>query len=119
VPAKDGLAAAGEELDREAEGRGGMPKKAGCSGASHAMTVNEPVLTLLCPKSHLALLPGEPPEALAAVRARLDAQAGWAPRRTSRSADHRSSYVQVRCFRERFPRNGLRQQTRPHGCGDG
>jgi hypothetical protein len=79
VPTKDGLAAAGEELDREAEGRGGMPKKAGCSGASHAMTVNEPVLTLLRPKSHLALLPGEPPEALAAVRARLDAQAGWAP----------------------------------------
>ncbi|WP_328786101.1 replication-relaxation family protein (plasmid) [Streptomyces canus] len=73
---KDGLAAAGLELDRGPEEMGGMPKSAGRSGASHAMTVNETVIAMIRPKPDLALLAGEPAEAVAAARAWVDAPDG-------------------------------------------
>ncbi|MFE9679539.1 replication-relaxation family protein [Streptomyces sp. NPDC006259] len=73
---KDGLAAAGIELDRGPEEMGGMPKSAGRSGASHAMTVNETVLAMIRPKPDLDLVAGEPAEAIAAARAAVDAPDG-------------------------------------------
>ncbi|MFF0450022.1 hypothetical protein ACFYT4_27100 [Streptomyces sp. NPDC004609] len=73
---KDGMAAAGLDLDREPEEMGGMPKSAGRSGASHAMTVNETVIALIRPKPDLDLVAGEPAEALAAARAAGDAPDG-------------------------------------------
>ncbi|MGP3691115.1 replication-relaxation family protein [Streptomyces sp. IBSNAI002] len=71
-----GLAAAAFDLDRAPEEMGGMPKTAGRSGASHAMTVNETVLALLRPKPDLALLAGEPAEAVAAAQAAVAAPKG-------------------------------------------
>ncbi|MFF6953046.1 hypothetical protein ACFZAD_30955 [Streptomyces iakyrus] len=44
---------------------GGMPKSAGRSGASHAMTVN----AMIRPKPDLALVAAEPAEAVAAAQA--------------------------------------------------
>lgn len=37
-----------------------MPKSAGRSGASHAMTVNETVIAMIRPKPDLHLVAGEP-----------------------------------------------------------
>ncbi|MFD3612169.1 replication-relaxation family protein [Streptomyces atroolivaceus] len=71
-----GLAAAGLDLDRGPEEMGGMPKSAGRSGASHAMTVNETVIALIRPKPDLDLVVGEPAEAVAAAQAAVDAPAG-------------------------------------------
>lgn len=73
---KDGLAAAGLELDRGPEEMGGMPKSAGRSGASHAMTVNETVIAMIRPKPDLDLVAGEPAEAVAAAQAAVDAPDG-------------------------------------------
>ncbi|MEV7739134.1 replication-relaxation family protein [Streptomyces sp. NPDC088921] len=73
---KDGLAAAGLELDRGPQEMGGMPKSAGRSGASHAMTVNETVIAMIRPKPDLALVAGEPAEAVAAARSWVDAPEG-------------------------------------------
>ncbi|MFF5638681.1 replication-relaxation family protein [Streptomyces sp. NPDC012825] len=73
---KDGLAAAAIELDREMEEMGGMPKSAGRSGASHAMTVNETVIALIRPKPDLNKVMGEPAEAVAAAQAAVDASDG-------------------------------------------
>ncbi|MEU5201001.1 replication-relaxation family protein [Streptomyces scabiei] len=73
---KDGLAAAGLELDRGPEEMGGMPKSAGRSGASHAMTVNETVIAMIRPKPDLDLVAGEPAEAVAAAQAWVDAPDG-------------------------------------------
>lgn len=73
---KDGLAAAGLELDRGPEEMGGLPKSAGRSGASHAMTVNETVIAMIRPKPDLALVAGEPAEAIAAAQAWVDAADG-------------------------------------------
>lgn len=73
---KDGLAAAGLELDRGPEEMGGMPKSAGRSGASHAMTVNETVIAMIRPKPDLHLVAGEPAEAIAAAQACVDASDG-------------------------------------------
>ena len=72
---KDGLAAA-IELDRGPEEMGGMPKSAGRSGASHAMTVNETVIAMIRPKPDLRLVAGEPAEAIAAAQACIDAADG-------------------------------------------
>ncbi|MEU2872992.1 replication-relaxation family protein [Streptomyces olivoreticuli] len=71
-----GLAAAASELDRAPEEMGGIPKGAGRSGASHPMTVNETVIALIRPKPNLALVAGEPADAVAAARAAADAPAG-------------------------------------------
>ncbi|MGW3653945.1 replication-relaxation family protein [Streptomyces sp. NPDC000878] len=71
-----GLAAAGLELDRGPEEMGGMPKSAGRSGASHAMTVNETVIAMIRPKPDLDLVAGEPAEAVAAAQAVVDAPDG-------------------------------------------
>ncbi|MGP3992054.1 replication-relaxation family protein [Streptomyces sp. 3N207] len=71
-----GLAAAAIDLDREPEEMGGMPKSAGRSGASHAMTVNETVIALIRPKPDLGQVAGEPTEARAAARAAVDAPDG-------------------------------------------
>ncbi|MGW6511793.1 hypothetical protein ACWGCP_30450 [Streptomyces niveus] len=46
-----------------------MPKTVGRSGASHAMTVNEPVVAMIRPKPDLDLLTKEPAAAQAAARA--------------------------------------------------
>ncbi|MEW5659844.1 replication-relaxation family protein [Streptomyces cinereoruber] len=73
---KDGLAAAAIELDREMEEMGGMPKSAGRSGASHAMTVNETVIALIRPKPDLNKVMEEPAEAVAAAQAAVDASDG-------------------------------------------
>ncbi|WP_078492065.1 replication-relaxation family protein [Streptomyces yerevanensis] len=73
---KDGLAAAAIELDRGPEEMGGMPKSAGRSGASHAMTVNETVIAMIRPKPDLHLVAGEPAEAIAAAQAWVDAPDG-------------------------------------------
>jgi hypothetical protein len=73
---KDGLAAAGLELDRGPEEMGGMPKSTGRSGAPHAMTVNETVIVMIRPKPDLALVAGEPAEAIAAAQAAVDAPDG-------------------------------------------
>ncbi|WP_221355414.1 replication-relaxation family protein [Streptomyces beigongshangae] len=73
---KDGLAAAGLELDRGPEEMGGMPKSAGRSGASHAMTVNETILAMIRPKPDPDLVAGEPAEAVAAAQAAVDAPDG-------------------------------------------
>ncbi|GKQ34706.1 hypothetical protein ALMP_12550 [Streptomyces sp. A012304] len=62
-------AAAGLELDRGPEEMGGMPKSAGRSGASHAMTVNETVIAMIRPKPDLDLVADEPAEAVAAAQA--------------------------------------------------
>ncbi|MEV0982657.1 replication-relaxation family protein [Streptomyces sp. NPDC049915] len=73
---KDGLAAAAIDLDREMEEMGGMPKSAGCSGASHPMTVNETVIALIRPKPNMDKVVREPAEAVAAARAAVDAPDG-------------------------------------------
>ena len=73
---KDGSAAAAIDLDCEIEEMGGMPKSAGCSGASHPMTVNETVIALIRPTPNLDLVAGEPAEAVAAARAAVDAPDG-------------------------------------------
>ncbi|MGY1495054.1 hypothetical protein ACW4TU_00105 [Streptomyces sp. QTS52] len=52
-----------------------MLKSAGCSGASHAMTVNETVIAMIRPKPDLDLVAGEPAGAVAA-RAAVDAPDG-------------------------------------------
>ncbi|WP_272819688.1 hypothetical protein [Streptomyces caniscabiei] len=44
-----------------------MPKGAGRSGASHAMTVNETAIAMIRPKPDLALVAGESAEAIAAA----------------------------------------------------
>jgi hypothetical protein len=69
---KDGLAAAGLELDRGPEEMGGMPKSAGRSGASHAMTV----IAMIRPKPDLHLVAGELAEAITAAQAFVDAPDG-------------------------------------------
>ncbi|WP_264925223.1 hypothetical protein [Streptomyces sp. A012304] len=46
-----------------------MPKSAGRSGASHAMTVNETVIAMIRPKPDLDLVADEPAEAVAAAQA--------------------------------------------------
>ncbi|MFI8888405.1 replication-relaxation family protein [Streptomyces sp. NPDC053813] len=74
--AKDGLAAAAIDLDREPEEMGGMPKSAGRSGAAHPMTVNETVIALIRPKFDLDLVAAEPAEAVAAAQAAVDAPDG-------------------------------------------
>ncbi|MFI6881126.1 replication-relaxation family protein [Streptomyces sp. NPDC050400] len=71
-----GLAAAAVELGRPVEEMGGLPKGAGRTGAAHAMTVNETILSLIRPRPDLALLEGEPDAALTAARAAADAPAG-------------------------------------------
>lgn len=53
-----------------------MPKSAGRSGASHPMTVTETVIALIRPKPDLDLVAGEPPEAVAAARATVEAPKG-------------------------------------------
>ncbi|MFI8301364.1 replication-relaxation family protein [Streptomyces nigra] len=73
---KDGLAAAGLQLDRGPEEMGGLPKSAARSGASHAMTVNETVIAMIRPKPDLDLVAGEPAEAVAAAQAWVDAPDG-------------------------------------------
>ncbi|MFF3581017.1 hypothetical protein [Streptomyces mirabilis] len=74
-----GLATAAIDLDREQEEMGGMPKSAGRSGASHPMTVNETVISLIRPKPDLDLVAGEPAAAVAAAQAAVDAPRGSAP----------------------------------------
>lgn len=64
-----GLDAATGPLGRPKNEMGGAARGAGRSGAQHAMSVNETILALLRPKPDLALLAGEPPEALEAARA--------------------------------------------------
>lgn len=71
-----GLDSARSELGRPKEEMGGTARGAGRSGASHAMAVNETILALLRPKPDLSLLAGEPPEALAAAQAAVDAPPG-------------------------------------------
>ncbi|WP_381805672.1 replication-relaxation family protein [Streptomyces niveus] len=71
-----GLEAAGIELDRIPQEMGGMPKTAGRSGASHAMTVNETVIAMIRPKPDLDQLTKEPAEAQVAARAAVDAPEG-------------------------------------------
>ncbi|MFF5131086.1 replication-relaxation family protein [Streptomyces syringium] len=71
-----GLAAAASALDRAPEDMGGIPKGAGRSGASHPMTVNETVIALIRPKPNLALVAGEPADAVAAALAAADAPEG-------------------------------------------
>lgn len=71
-----GLAAAAIELDRGPEEMGGMPKSAGRSGASHAMTVNETVIAMIRPKPDLDLVAGELAEAIAAAQTAVDAPDG-------------------------------------------
>ncbi|MFJ9588753.1 hypothetical protein [Streptomyces acidicola] len=53
-----------------------MPKSAGRSGASHAMTVNETILAMIRPKPDLNLVAGEPADAVAAAQACVDAPDG-------------------------------------------
>jgi hypothetical protein len=55
---------------------GGMPKSAGRSGASHAMTVNETVIAMIRPKPDLHLVAGQPADAIAAAQAFVDAPDG-------------------------------------------
>ncbi|GGV51099.1 hypothetical protein GCM10010245_80370 [Streptomyces spectabilis] len=71
-----GLRAASYELGRPLGDMGGPARGAGRSGASHPMAVNEAVRALLRPKPDLALLAGEPPQALAAARAAAEGPAG-------------------------------------------
>jgi hypothetical protein len=71
-----GLAAAAIDVDREPEEMGGMPKSAGRSNASHAMTVNETVIAMIRPKPDLAHVAGERAEAVAAAQAVVDAPKG-------------------------------------------
>ncbi|WP_245766985.1 replication-relaxation family protein [Streptomyces colonosanans] len=73
---KDGLATAANDLGREPEEMGGMPKSAGRSGASHPMTVNETVIALIRPKPDLDLVAREPAEVVAAAQAAVDAPKG-------------------------------------------
>ncbi|MER5757572.1 hypothetical protein [Streptomyces sp. NPDC002088] len=68
-----GLEAASYELGRPL---GGTARSAGSSGASRPVAVNECVIALLRPKPGLALLEGEPAEALAAARAGVDGPGG-------------------------------------------
>ena len=71
-----GLKAASYALDRPMWEMGGTGRGAGSSGATHAMSVNETVLALLRPKPDLALLDGEPEEALQTAREVVAAPAG-------------------------------------------
>ncbi|WP_406259455.1 replication-relaxation family protein [Actinacidiphila glaucinigra] len=71
-----GLEAASHELRRPLSEMGGPARGAGSTGAAHALSVNETVIALLRPKPDLALLAGEPPEALAAARAAVEAPDG-------------------------------------------
>ncbi|WUH88678.1 replication-relaxation family protein [Streptomyces sp. NBC_00433] len=64
-----GLDSATGPLGRPKNEIGGAARGAGRSGAQHAMSVNETILALLSPKPDLALLAGEPPEAVEAARA--------------------------------------------------
>src|SRR5882757_8648888 len=59
-------------------GPAGTARGTGRSGAPHAMSVNETILALLCLEPDLALLAGEPPEAVGAARAAVSAPAGAA-----------------------------------------
>ncbi|MEU0060684.1 hypothetical protein [Streptomyces sp. NPDC006334] len=71
-----GLKAAARELGRPVGERGDPARGVGRTGASHPMTVNEAVLTLLRPKPDRALLDGEPADVFAAAQAAVDAPAG-------------------------------------------
>ncbi|WP_406841888.1 replication-relaxation family protein (plasmid) [Streptomyces sp. AHU1] len=71
-----GLAAAAIDLDRAPEEMGAMPRSGGRSGALHAMTVNETVIALICPKPDLGLLAGEPAAVVAAAQAAARAPGG-------------------------------------------
>lgn len=71
-----GLKAASHELRRPLPEMGSPARGAGSSGAAHALSVNETVIALLRPKPDLTRLTSEPPEALAAARAVVDAPAG-------------------------------------------
>jgi Replication-relaxation len=64
-----GLDSAVGPLRRPRSEMGGAARGAGRSGAQHAMSVNETVLALLRPQPDLALLAGEPTEAVQAARA--------------------------------------------------
>lgn len=71
-----GLDAAMEPLGRPKNEMGGAARGAGRAGAAHAMAVNETILALLRPKPDLALLAGEPTEAVAAAQAAVDEPPG-------------------------------------------
>ncbi|MEW2289877.1 hypothetical protein [Streptomyces sp. NPDC047841] len=71
-----GVKAASYELGRPLGEMGGPARGAGRSSASHVMTVNDALIALLRRKPDLALLDGEPAEALAAAKAAVDAPAG-------------------------------------------
>ncbi|MFF4227403.1 replication-relaxation family protein [Streptomyces abikoensis] len=71
-----GLEAASYELDRPVTEMGSTARGAGSSGASHPMAVTETVIAMLRPKPNLALLTGEPAEAVAAAQAAVDAPDG-------------------------------------------
>ncbi|MGW4323553.1 hypothetical protein ACWEMW_30830 [Streptomyces sp. NPDC004684] len=88
-----GLKAAARELGRPVGEMGDTARGAGRTGASHAMTVNEAVLALLCPKPDLAQLTGEPADVRAAAQAAFDRRhrAGRGSCGTSTAAAHRRS----------------------------
>ena len=71
-----GLEAASYELARPLDEMGGTARGAGRTGAPHAMAVNEAIIALIRPRPDLALLEGEPPQALAAAREAAAAPAG-------------------------------------------
>ncbi|WP_189711940.1 replication-relaxation family protein [Streptomyces phaeofaciens] len=71
-----GLKIAAQELDRPEGEMGSAARGAGRSGASHPMAVNDAVFALLRPKPDLALLDGEPPEAVAAAQRTVAASDG-------------------------------------------
>ncbi|MFB7293597.1 replication-relaxation family protein [Actinacidiphila glaucinigra] len=68
-----GLAAASHELRRSLPEMGSPARGAGSTGAAHALSVNETVISLLRPKPDLTRVTSEPPEALAAARAAASA----------------------------------------------
>ncbi|MGW4348987.1 hypothetical protein ACWEL8_28495 [Streptomyces sp. NPDC004690] len=80
-------------LGRPVGEMGDTARGAGRTGASHAMTVNEAVLALLCPKPDLAQLTGEPADVRAAAQAAFDRRhrAGRGSCGTSTAAAHRRS----------------------------
>jgi hypothetical protein len=63
-----GLEAASLELGRVMDEMGGIPRGAGSTGASHAMTVNETVIAMIRPKPDLTKLTQEPADAIAAAQ---------------------------------------------------
>ncbi|MDX3078593.1 replication-relaxation family protein [Streptomyces sp. MI02-7b] len=71
-----GLEAASHELRRPLWEMGGPARGAGSTGAPHPMSVNETVIALLRPRPDVALLAGEPPEALAAAQAAVKSPPG-------------------------------------------